>query len=1234
MSHRQTPRQADRDMLVDHPHPPHAHAMSVPPQPHHVNGNIPPTPAPIPNGSGHPHAQHQIVSPTHTSPNLPNRSAVPLSIQKLTQANEQTWLLIGSVAEQMGDLEHALSAYENALRHNPMSLTGLTQVAGIARIKENYPKAVEYFQRVLAIQQDSGEVWSALGHCYLMQDDLQKAYAAYQQALYLLPNPKEDPKLWYGIGILYDRYGSLDHAEDAFASVLRMDKNFDKSNEILFRLGIIYKQQGKYNESLRCFEDILRNPPSPLAHADIWFQIGHVYEQQKDHLHAKDAYEHVVAENPGHAKVLQQLGWLYHQDGSSFQNQDLAIQYLTKSLEADPSDAQSWYLLGRAYMAGQKYNKAYEAYQQAVYRDGRNPTFWCSIGVLYFQINQFHDALDAYSRAIRINPYISEVWFDLGSLYESCNNQISDAIDAYARAAELDPTNPVISQRLQLLKQAQATGSALPAAPGPQDVHPTAYASAVVPPPGPPMSLQMTHHPRPLFRTESRGPPPTDGSLALPPPPQVAAPRTSSPGPFRGGPPPPVVVDESRQISTHTPLARMEVDRPPLHGRHSSAYPPGPETPSRGPAGHQSILLHHPVPQQQFPPEEIRGAGGQPHLHDPYAGRPPLRVPSTSTSPPPHGGRPRSPPGPPGYPGYGGPSARGRMGPGQASSQRSPRAYAYEAVPPMDREQAWERRPAVPSEHRDWERERRARHSAEYPVHPSQGQMYPPPRALSPMSHRSHTPRDRSPDAGVRPTLHSGGSRYWETKPSGPGTAPGSIHLRHSSPPPQPPMEMSGRRYDPRYDAREAPVARDFEREQMLAMDHRHESRSYAGSPESMRGVRSSLPPPPPPHMINPHHGSESPISSVQMAQSEPRDRRRRNTRDKDSDSNAGTDAPAPKKERKRRAGRRAKDESQSRTETPKPFPPGPSGERPTMGHQVPSFKVNTYTPLPKPANGTPEPASYNGSGSGSANRSVQPSPSSASAHPPNRVVDEDYDEGVADALMGLASYRGGDARAPSANGSSSHSPHVSALGRPPASPRVPLSHRGSISSHGHGSPPMPTNSMKRPLSPGPEEMGEMKRSRMEGLKRRASSPSAGRRTPGPSTRPSPIPFRQQPSSHSPESRQQMEGAHAFPPSPPLPAVLPPHPRPIGAGLSSHASRPSQHMTLPPIATLSPTSTGSPPGDDPMRRDPSRSAGSTPPLPPPRSKISDVIHHPAGSPPGPRATPLPMQHAPKAEPVS
>jgi general transcriptional corepressor CYC8 len=142
----------------------------------------------------------------------------------------------------------------------------------------------------------------------------------------------------------------------------------------------------------------------------------------------------VLETKPDHAKVLQQLGWLHHQQSNSFTSQELAIDFLEKSVSAgkfipqtlstiivlnrlsENNDAQSWYLLGRCYMSQQKYPKAYEAYQQAVYRDGRNPTFWCSIGVLYYQINQYRDALDAYSRAIRLNPYISEVWYDLGTL--------------------------------------------------------------------------------------------------------------------------------------------------------------------------------------------------------------------------------------------------------------------------------------------------------------------------------------------------------------------------------------------------------------------------------------------------------------------------------------------------------------------------------------------------------------------------------------------------------------------------------------------------------------------------------------------------------------------------------------------------------------------------------------------------------------------------------------------------
>lgn len=267
----------------------------------------------------------------------------------------------------------------------------------------------------------------------------------------------KDPRLWYGIGILYDRFGSFEHAEDAFTAVLEMDPNYEKANEIYFRLGIIYKQDRKFDASMDCFKYILHNPPAPLTEMAVKFQIGHLYEQQREYTKAKQIYEEVLVESPKHAQVLQQLGWLYHQE-TPFQNQDMAVSYLNRSAESDPNDAQSLYLLGRCYFAQEKYNEAYNSYQQAVYRDGRNPTFWCSIGILYYKIVQYSDALDAYGRAIRLNPYIAEVWFDLGTLYESCEGQSIDAVDAYSKALELDPSNQLIKARLERMKGPRPEG--------------------------------------------------------------------------------------------------------------------------------------------------------------------------------------------------------------------------------------------------------------------------------------------------------------------------------------------------------------------------------------------------------------------------------------------------------------------------------------------------------------------------------------------------------------------------------------------------------------------------------------------------------------------------------------------------------------------------------------------------------------------------------------------------------
>jgi general transcriptional corepressor CYC8 len=40
----------------------------------------------------------------------------------------------------------------------------------------------------------------------------------------------------------------------------------------------------------------------------------------------------VLDRDPNHAKVLQQLGWLHHQQNATFNAQEQAIEYLEKSV--------------------------------------------------------------------------------------------------------------------------------------------------------------------------------------------------------------------------------------------------------------------------------------------------------------------------------------------------------------------------------------------------------------------------------------------------------------------------------------------------------------------------------------------------------------------------------------------------------------------------------------------------------------------------------------------------------------------------------------------------------------------------------------------------------------------------------------------------------------------------------------------------------------------------------------
>uniref|UniRef100_A0A8C3SLU8 [histone H3]-trimethyl-L-lysine(27) demethylase n=1 Tax=Chelydra serpentina TaxID=8475 RepID=A0A8C3SLU8_CHESE len=299
-----------------------------------------------------------------------------------------------------------------------------------ARTKALLLKAVRCYESLIlkAEGKVESDFFCQLGHFNLLLEDYPKGKGFYQ--FFICFFSLQNAAFLYGLGLVYFQYNAFQWAIKAFQEVLYVDPSFCRAKEIHLRLGLMFKVNTDYESSLKHFQlALVDSNPCTLSNA----------ESKKYHS-AKEAYEQLLqTENlPAQVKatVLQQLGWMHHtvdQLGDKATKESYAIQYLQKSLEADPNSGQSWYFLGRCYSSIGKVQDAFISYRQSIDKSEASADTWCSIGVLYQQQNQPMDALQAYICAVQLDHGHAAAWMDLGTLYESCN-QPQDAIKCYLNA--------------------------------------------------------------------------------------------------------------------------------------------------------------------------------------------------------------------------------------------------------------------------------------------------------------------------------------------------------------------------------------------------------------------------------------------------------------------------------------------------------------------------------------------------------------------------------------------------------------------------------------------------------------------------------------------------------------------------------------------------------------------------------------------------------------------------------
>ena len=119
-----------------------------------------------------------------------------------------------------------------------------------------------------------------------------------------------------------------------------------------------------------------------------------------------------------------------------------ADHWLTRSLQADPRDAQAWYYLGRTKYGKGQFLEAIEAFAQCLKLEPRNIKAETNVGLSYEALERADEAAQAFQNAIDWQPEGSakdpEPFIELGHLYVN-QNQPEKAVPYLTQSIAIHP---------------------------------------------------------------------------------------------------------------------------------------------------------------------------------------------------------------------------------------------------------------------------------------------------------------------------------------------------------------------------------------------------------------------------------------------------------------------------------------------------------------------------------------------------------------------------------------------------------------------------------------------------------------------------------------------------------------------------------------------------------------------------------------------------------------------------
>jgi len=390
---------------------------------------------------------HDLGEAYLKSGNIPkSQEALDRALKLRPESAETLYLMAQAASNQGRDLD-ALEFLVKAHKLAPRNTDVIFLMARLSMKQFYFEDAVPLLEEGLKVDPRRPDLLAALGECYFMMGNVDKAKDTFQTLLHVDPSSRS----YAFLGVCYRHLGRFDEAEKYSQQGLKLDP-YDVT--CLYNMGYIASRQGQYDLGEKWLRQALAVAPN---YADVLLELGNLKMHQREFAEAVPLLRKAAQLDPHPAPVYYRLATAernLHQTGAA--ERDLKI-FQTLSKNADPSGSypmqhlfdyldhrsglapqqqsqldleqleqevklhsdrpQNFYMLAEAYLKLGRVGEARQAVAQLDQSSQGDFRTEVGVGVLLARYHLYPEAIDHFQQALQSNPNADDVWYDLADAY-------------------------------------------------------------------------------------------------------------------------------------------------------------------------------------------------------------------------------------------------------------------------------------------------------------------------------------------------------------------------------------------------------------------------------------------------------------------------------------------------------------------------------------------------------------------------------------------------------------------------------------------------------------------------------------------------------------------------------------------------------------------------------------------------------------------------------------------------